>query len=108
MIEQTNNWQDSSLSGPMREQAVGKLSPEQSKYVYEQAKRIDKPSDPWIHRSKGMRCDSCIWYVPKQRSEPGLAMEIGRCRRHAPTMNGYPVVYITDWCGDHRIDENKI
>jgi hypothetical protein len=35
-------------------------------------------------------------------------MTIGRCRRHAPTMNGYPVVYITDWCGDHRIDENKV
>jgi hypothetical protein len=33
---------------------------------------------------------------------------VGRCRRHAPTMNGYPVVYINDWCGDHRIDENKV
>ena len=21
---------------------------------------------------------------------------------------GYPVVYMTDWCGDHRIDENKL
>jgi hypothetical protein len=33
---------------------------------------------------------------------------VGRCRRHAPTMNGYPVVYMDDWCGDHRIDENKV
>jgi hypothetical protein len=33
---------------------------------------------------------------------------IGRCRRHAPTMNGYPVVHPTDWCGDHKLDETKI
>ncbi len=32
---------------------------------------------------------------------------VGRCRRHAPTMNGYPAVYMTDWCGDHKLDENK-
>jgi hypothetical protein len=60
-----------------------------------------------------MRCKTCIWYVPKQAkpcyekraTEP---VEVGRCRRHAPTMGGYPVVYMTDWCGDHRLDENKI
>ena len=22
-------------------------------------------SDPWIHRSEGMRCKTCIWFVPK-------------------------------------------
>jgi Pyruvate/2-oxoacid:ferredoxin oxidoreductase delta subunit len=65
--------------------------------------------DPWVHRSSGMRCGTCIWYVPKTPN--GLKPEgykgVGRCRRHAPTIGGYPVVYITDWCGDHRLDENK-
>lgn len=33
---------------------------------------------------------------------------IGRCRRRAPTMSGYPVVFLADWCGDHKLDENKV
>lgn len=64
--------------------------------------------DPWVHRAKGMRCSTCIWFVPKERSVSLGTSNVGRCRRHAPTMNGYPVVYMTDWCGDHRIDENKV
>ena len=56
--------------------------------------------DPWKHRSKGMRCKTCMWFAVKK--DP-----IGRCRRHAPAMNGYPVVYITDWCGDHKLNENR-
>lgn len=61
------------------------------------------PIDPWAHRSIGMRCSTCMRYVPKAGGAP-----VGRCRRHAPTMNGYPVVFEMDWCGDHRLDENKI
>jgi hypothetical protein len=34
--------------------------------------------------------------------------DLGRCRRHAPTMSGFPAVFETDWCGDHKLDENKI
>lgn len=69
-------------------------------------------ADPWIHRSSGMRCRTCIWFVPKT-VEGLVAMKeearvVGRCRRHAPTMGGYPVVFQTDWCGDHRLDENKV
>lgn len=45
-----------------------------------------------------------MWYVQK---EAQLA-SIGRCRRHAPTMSGYPVVFHNDWCGDHKLDENKL
>jgi hypothetical protein len=30
---------------------------------------------------------------------------LGRCRRHAPTMSGFPVVYEDDWCGDHKLKE---
>jgi hypothetical protein len=55
--------------------------------------------DPWQNRSAGMRCETCIWFVLKKGN-------VGRCRRHAPTMNGYPVTFINDWCGDHKLDEN--
>jgi hypothetical protein len=49
-----------------------------------------------------------MWYVRK-RPEPNveIVQEVGRCRRHAPTMSGYPVVFRSDWCGDHKLDENK-
>jgi hypothetical protein len=76
-----------------------------------------EPADPWVHRSDNMRCKTCIWFVPKMPSPerlkeqgyPGDAKvyDLGRCRRHCPTMNGYPVVMVNDWCGDHRLDENK-
>jgi hypothetical protein len=71
------------------------------------------PADPWEHRSDGMRCKTCMWFVPKLVSDElrtrGWANEaIGRCRRHAPSMGGYPVVFVNDWCGDHRLDENRI
>lgn len=56
--------------------------------------------DNWKHRAENMRCTTCMWFVPKRD-------QIGRCRRHAPTMNGYPVVFITDWCGDHKLDEGR-
>ena len=67
------------------------------------------PADPWMHRSDGMRCKTCIWFVPKHPADHIVtgAYSIGRCRRHAPTMGGYPVVFVNDWCGDHRLDENK-
>lgn len=55
--------------------------------------------DKW-DRKTGFCCDTCAFYVPK-------TMEIGRCRRNAPTMDGYPVVYATaDWCGEHKIGTN--
>jgi hypothetical protein len=59
--------------------------------------------DPWEHRSKYMSCKTCMWFVAKKGSIAGL----GRCRRHAPTLGGYPAVYESDWCGDHKIDENR-
>ena len=64
--------------------------------------------DPWEHRSEGMRCSTCMWYVPKVEAADFLpgedpAKRRGRCRRHAPTMSGYPVVFPDDWCGDHKL-----
>jgi Pyruvate/2-oxoacid:ferredoxin oxidoreductase delta subunit len=84
---------------------------EQNNLQPEQSRRLDaEASDPWLHRSAGMLCKTCIWYLPKASIvmlQSGQT-RIGRCRRHAPTMVGYPVVYMTDWCGDHRLDENKL
>jgi hypothetical protein len=62
--------------------------------------------DPWVHRADRMRCRTCMWYVPK-RANAGEITVLGRCRRHAPTTGGYPVVFESDWCGDHKLDENK-
>ena len=78
-------------------------------------------SDNWQYRQDGMRCSRCIFYVVKRKQglpgvdddKPTMALasiqpDIGRCRRHAPTMNGFPVVFGHDWCGDHKRDENKV
>ena len=67
-------------------------------------------NDPWKHCSVGMKCATCMWFVQKLHNDakPGDLIRIGRCRRHAPTMGGYPAVKPDDWCGDHRLDENKM
>lgn len=75
------------------------------------AKIAKQSADPWVHRSAGMKCRTCMWFVGKEPQALTVTVkshEVGRCRRHAPTMGGYPVVYMTDWCGDHRLDENKL
>lgn len=59
------------------------------------------PNDPWQRRSEGMRCRTCISFCRKQGP-------VGRCRRHAPTNRGFPVVFESDWCGDHRLDEDSL
>lgn len=96
--------------------------------------------DNWKHRSEGMKCASCVFFVEKtvltmpaplcvqdpniilqDASEfaeslikPGKVIQVdvksilGRCRKHAPTLNGWPTVFSTDWCGDHKIDEEKL
>lgn len=67
-------------------------------------------NDHWKHRSAGMRCTTCMWFVGKKHDgmAEGEDLRIGRCRRHAPSMGGYPAVKPDDWCGDHRLDENKM
>lgn len=71
---------------------------------YNTGGRMDE--DNWKHRSKGMQCQSCMWFAPK--AADGVESRLGRCRRHAPNMHGYPGVFITDWCGDHKLDESKL
>ena len=63
--------------------------------------------DPWKHRSAGMVCETCMWFAPKIVSEDS-PIKLGRCRRHAPTMNGYPAVFLNDWCGDHKLNEKTV
>ena len=65
------------------------------------------PDDNWKHRSSGMTCASCMWFVPKAKAD-GTQSKLGRCRRHAPYPFGWAPVFETDFCGDHRIDENRI
>ena len=66
--------------------------------------------DNWQHRSLGMKCMTCMWFVekPAKGGGPHLDATLGRCRRHAPSMHGWPVMFESDWCGDHKIDEEKV
>jgi hypothetical protein len=66
---------------------------------------FEKARDPWRHRSAGMRCQTCMWFVKKEANV--VESTVGRCRRHAPAIDGYPVVFVHDWCGDHKLDENR-
>jgi hypothetical protein len=70
---------------------------------------ISTQADPWAHRSKRMRCYTCMWWLEKRREIPATTLgseKVGRCRRHAPTFAGWPITMSGDWCGDHRLDEN--
>jgi len=60
----------------------------------------------WKHRSKSMKCGTCMYYITCHHN--AIAGTIGRCRRHAPTTKGFPVVFANDWCGDHKLDETKM
>ena len=41
--------------------------------------------DNWKHRSKGMKCKTCMWYVPKGDGK------VGRCRKHCGDNDGWPI-----------------
>lgn len=60
--------------------------------------------DNWGGRALRMRCRTCIYFEDKEGPVEG----VGRCRRHAPTLGGWPVILSDDWCGDHKIDETKV
>ena len=71
--------------------------------------------DPLKHRSENMRCETCVWFAAKASKQhplqnaPAIGKPVikGRCRRHAPTINGYPVVFVNDWCDNHKLSENS-
>lgn len=64
--------------------------------------------DNWKHRSLMMKCGTCMFFVKKSTSRLQQGHMIGRCRQQAPTMKGWPVVFSDDWCGAHKLDEEKI
>lgn len=76
----------------------------------EKEKVLANNEDKWAHRTEMMECSTCMWFAEKLRKmvDEEILNMIGRCRRHALTMNGYPVVYGKDWCGDHKLDENAL
>lgn len=55
-------------------------------------------NDNWKDKATGMVCATCTNYAPKNEY-------IGRCRRNAPTMKGFPAVFPSDWCGDHKMND---
>jgi hypothetical protein len=58
--------------------------------------------DNWKNKSTGMICYTCMHYMEKGTLDEDVQPK-GRCKRHAPTMEGFPVVFNTDWCGDHKL-----
>jgi hypothetical protein len=56
------------------------------------------PSDNWNKETNNMqRCELCMHYA-------GM-----RCRRHAPKgQEGWPAVFPTDWCGDHKMSKAEM
>lgn len=95
----------------MEDQGILNVSKEtfKKRFKHWDKETIMAGTDPWKHRSKGMCCKTCMWSVIKEPKE-GKVVEakLGRCRRRAPTMSGYPAIFETDWCGDHKLDENKL
>jgi len=70
---------------------------------------VKNMEDNWKHRADNMRCKTCMWFVPKSIDViASKEIYLGRCRRHSPKIEGYPAVFSMDWCGDHKIDEDKM
>lgn len=57
---------------------------------------MQKNHDNWKNKVQEMQCRTCAFYVQF------------RCRRNAPTIHGFPPVYPTDWCGNHRLDKTTM
>lgn len=55
----------------------------------------------WENREEDAYCKNCVWFMSKMNG-------LGRCRRHAPTIIGFPQVFENDICGDIRLDDRKI
>ena len=73
-------------------------------------------SDCWKDRKKGMVCSTCIFFVEKTPLFDYKSIDMpvdsrgrfGRCRHNAPTIKGFVPGFESDWCGEHRLDENKL
>ncbi len=68
--------------------------------------------DPQEYRDKNMCCETCIWYAQEEPTD-GIRFfnwntEYATCRFKSPVLGGWPVLYLGDWCGDHKLDEDKV
>lgn len=56
------------------------------------------PIDNWDKATNNLqRCELCMHYAGY------------RCRRHAPKgQEGWPAVFPTDWCGDHKMSKQTM
>jgi len=70
-------------------------------------KRGFKENDNWKHKSDNMICKTCMYYMKKHICLE-TSIEVGRCKRNAPSNIGFPVVFPSDWCGEHKIDHEKL
>jgi hypothetical protein len=70
-----------------------------------QAQRMNQRPASLQQKTSNTLCKTCRWFVP-MTSETNPDPEVGRCRRHAPTKEGFPVVFDWDWCGDYTLKEN--
>lgn len=63
---------------------------------------LQRSADNWSDKST-FACRTCIFFVPKV-GEGHAQGKVGRCRRRAPVCHeGWPAVFETDWCGDHKL-----
>ena len=46
-------------------------------------------------------CKNCRWFLRKQDTP------VGRCRKYASIMDGFPGVMEDDWCGDFRLEHRE-
>ncbi len=71
-------------------------------YLDDPVKFIE-PKDNWADRST-LACQTCMWFVSKPPDSKSIGPRpLGRCRRRSPELGGWPVVYTTDFCGDHKL-----
>lgn len=57
--------------------------------------------DNWVAGAERHTCKFCLWFKPKTNG-------LGRCIFNAPTIKGFPAVYETDTCGQHKLDDKKL
>lgn len=61
-------------------------------------------------------CSICTFFVrtdsynhPEDTDQVASTMQVGNCRRHSPQSGiGWPIVKGSNWCGDHKLDHEKL
>ncbi len=49
------------------------------------------------------KCDNCLFYFVRPDKE-----RQGSCQVSAPKLEGWPMVWDHDWCGEHQADRQKV